>query len=392
MRVTVLAAAACALLPCGAWAQELPTQETWRLIYLRGSNAPAPLVHNVETELTKAIELNGILLAEPNDGPDPSAAIAKAQEALELGVREFTQLKLDDALVSFREAEAQASNIVTAPDGPRIVFESRLHRARILFVQGKNEEATDILRLAASTGPAAVNPKQFPPEIVDGYAEARKKVLQGTPGVLRLKVTPAKARITVNGIRWKGQGQMKLPAGEHIVTASTKTHAPAGLRVTITAGQESAADLFLEPTETAAVLELQNAWRRGLPAEAAQAAHEILEGSSAQLVLGWDLRSVDGEIQALLIPINRSTLTAPPPRRVALPAGAVGARQVLEPAIASLLQPVAVAENTRTTNRKVWYWTAAAIGAAALAGGGAALVARQGPSGGNDDLLIIISR
>lgn len=369
----------------------VPEPESWRIVYLAGTRAPAALVRSVESEVEAAVQNNGITVSEAPETEDPRPAVEQARTRLDRGVAEFTQLKLDEALSSLRSAEAQAHRIMASADAARIVFAARLHRARILLAQGKEDEARSLLRQAALNGPPGADRKQFPPDVVEAYAAAREEVLEtaGT-GTLRVTVTPSDASVAIDGIPWQGK-PVTLFAGPHVVSGIAQGRAPTGIRIQVEAGQETAADLFLPRAESAAIGQLRSAWRKGDPAGAAEAASRLASATASTQVLGWDLRSRDGQVQALLVLIDSEAATAPPPKVVALPAGAAGARQPLEAAIARMISPTVASEGDKKSNRKVWYWTAAAVGAAVLAGGGVAIAAKQGPTP-NGDVTIVISR
>ncbi len=287
--------AACATL--GAVPARAAEGEAILLVYVEGAGAPKPLAARVDERLRALLSERGFTVTGP---PAPTAPpvppLDDARRGLARGIDLYRTLSLDAAVRALLEADALA---VSSPDpeAASIARQARLYLGIVALATGDVDGARARFRQSAVLDPGRrLETRSFSPEVVDAYEQARRAVLGGPVGELRVVVTPG-AQVHIDGSAARSLPAV-LPYGEHLVQATTES-GDAVERVELD-GATRTVELAMTANPAKALASLRAAVQRGDPAGSNAAGDALARQAGTPRWLAWDLRQTRGRIEALV--------------------------------------------------------------------------------------------
>lgn len=164
--------------------------------------------------------------ADARAAPEP-APPAVSLEALERARRAYKALELDAAAAALGEAEAACTAGGSCEACRDLLFDTHLLRGAVALASGRDAEGAEEFVVAHAVQAArVVDPRRFPPRIVNAFNRACAEAAAEAPVAVRLSSEPSGAAFRVNGAAAGGGADVLLRSPRAYVEARLVGHAP----------------------------------------------------------------------------------------------------------------------------------------------------------------------
>lgn len=177
----------------------------------------------------------------------PAAAQDNADALFQEGRRLFDALDYDKAVVALDQAIAAFQAMPGSDPARRERLASAYEmRARSKFGLGDQDGARADFVLLLKLAPGYALSGQISPRVVTLFEETAAQTVTN----LTVTMTPATARLEIDGVALAGPGTVRVAVGEHVVTAAQPGYRAARETFTAVAGTPSEVSLTLERTSS----------------------------------------------------------------------------------------------------------------------------------------------
>jgi hypothetical protein len=177
----------------------------------------------------------------------PASAQENAEALFQEGRRLFDSLDYDKAVVALDQAIA-AFTAVPDPDPARRERLASAYemRARSKFGLGDQDGAKGDFLLLLKLSPGYALSGQVSPRVVALFEETAAQAVTN----LTISLTPATAKLAIDGVPIAGPGTIRVAVGDHVITAEQPGYRAVRQTFTATAGTPAEVSLLLERTSS----------------------------------------------------------------------------------------------------------------------------------------------
>lgn len=298
-----------------------------------------------------------------------TASLMAVSETLEIVRTAYTEQRFDDMVDALEGLESGALAVLALPRNKSTLWEVQFQRGLAELSRSKATAAARRFELALALDEARSPRKElYGPDVARAFAEAADARTARAARAVKLKVTPADARVIIDGVLVVDPARPRsMRPGLHAVTARAPGYETTAAVIEVGAG----GDLELELSRATgdAVERIGAAWARGdldpssASGLAAIAAVVGEAGATAALVVD---ATADGGGQARLVAaidstpaIRRNSLARAAKAALArlLPSGEIGTGDP------QIVGPPPKKKDESSLLSKWWFWTAVGAGA-----------------------------
>jgi hypothetical protein len=244
-----------------AWAGAAEGKRTAALVLPAdefSQKAAAILNHVVRENFRRApgfglIEMRDVL----NKGATDSRldALERGKKLLAEGKEQYDNLELDTAVEKLSKARDEFQKAVGQLRSGRDYLDTLLYLGAAYILSGDADRGGEAFReVAMYDKRISLDPKLFPPSMIEIFNQSRDAVSQGPVGNVQLKSNPPACEVFLNGV-YKGIAPlslMKIPEGSHFVELEKDGYLPWGQRVEFFAAHEETVEATLKESPNAA--------------------------------------------------------------------------------------------------------------------------------------------
>jgi len=226
----------------------LPTDEF-------SQKAASVLGHLVRDNFDRAKEFDLIDARELlNKGSQDSRleSIANAERLLKEGKEQYDNLELDAALEALNKARDEFKKAVGREGSGQKYVETLLFIGASHILSGDSELGAEAFRAVALFDKRkSLDPKMFPPSMIEIFNRAKAEVAASPVGMVQMKSNPPAAEVYLNGV-FQGITPLslaKVPEGAHFVRVEKDGYLPWGQLVEFYATHEERVEATLRPAK-----------------------------------------------------------------------------------------------------------------------------------------------
>ncbi len=178
--------------------------------------------------------------------------LENAREMLKKGKEQYENLELDAAIDDLEKAKSLFIEAVGRLGDGEDYMDTLLYLGASRVLSGDNEQGLDAFRLVAMFDRRKVlDPKMFPPSMIEMFNRARASVTTAPVGMVQMKSNPPAAEVYLNGV-YKGVTPLnlvKIPEGKHFIRVEMDGYLPWGKVVDFYATHEARVEATLRPSK-----------------------------------------------------------------------------------------------------------------------------------------------
>jgi len=182
-------------------------------------------------------------------------ALERGKKLLAAGRDEYDNLELDAAVDKLGKAKEEFQKAVGQLGAGRGYVDTLLYLGAAYILSGDSDRGGEAFReVAMFDKRISLDPKLFPPSMIEIFSQARDAVAQGPTGTIQLKSNPPACEVYLNGV-YKGITPLplaKIPEGHHFVELEKDGYLPWGQRVEFFAANEETVEASLKESPNAA--------------------------------------------------------------------------------------------------------------------------------------------